>query len=116
MNPLWLFREAKLSKKERELLAGYSCRKARCFLPKDRATVLAAIREKWGSEEAFDSFVRKEFPGLLRRGKERFMRRPGEVCGGGVFGARCVVVVHLVLGAGGAGAWAAMPQLERQCE
>ena len=32
--------------------------------------------EEWGSEEAFDAFVRKEFPGLVMRGKELFMRRP----------------------------------------
>jgi hypothetical protein len=79
LNPMWLFRKAELGAQETELLASYSCRKARCFMPKDRLTVLASIRDRWGSEAAFDAFVRNTFPGLLRRGKQRFMRRPGEV-------------------------------------
>uniref|UniRef100_A0A7S1E1T8 TIR domain-containing protein n=2 Tax=Hemiselmis andersenii TaxID=464988 RepID=A0A7S1E1T8_HEMAN len=77
----WLFGcgRVRLSKSEHELLANYSCRDASCFMPKDRGTVLARIREEWGSEEEFDGFVRREFPKLVLKGKERFMWRPVRV-------------------------------------
>jgi len=73
---VWLVRGVKLSEWEINLLDNYSCRDASCFMPKDRGTVLARIRKQWGSEEAFDTFVRKEFPALLLRGKQQFMSRP----------------------------------------
>ena len=38
----------------------------------DRATVLAAIREKFGSEAAFDQFVRTHLPAVLERSKREY--------------------------------------------
>jgi|SaaInl85LU_5_DNA_1037374.scaffolds.fasta_scaffold68043_2 hypothetical protein len=32
-NPIWLFREVKLSAEEERLLDEYSCRDAECFMP-----------------------------------------------------------------------------------
>lgn len=40
------------------MFATFSCENACCYLPRDRAFVLAAIRDKWGSEEAFDRRLR----------------------------------------------------------
>lgn len=74
-NLLWLLRGIELSPGEVKSLATYSCRDARCFLPKDRVTVLREIRRKWGSEEAFDHFVRTKLPGVLLSGKERYFHR-----------------------------------------
>jgi hypothetical protein len=48
-------------------------------MPRDRAFVLAAIRKEWGSEDNFDQFVRTELIEILRKGKERFIRRPMRV-------------------------------------
>ena len=70
---------ATLSAKERAMFATFSCVNACCYLPRDRAFVLAAIRDKWGSEEAFDAFVREELPPLFERSKARYQRRVGEV-------------------------------------
>ena len=33
---------------------------------------MAAIRAQWGSEEAFDAFVRDELPGVLAAGKRKY--------------------------------------------
>ena len=59
------FKSSTLDASELELLRTFSCRNARAFKPADRATVLAAIREHWGSEDAFDAFVRTELPLVL---------------------------------------------------
>ena len=61
------------------MFATFSCENACCYLPRDRAFVLAAIRDKWGSEEAFDAFVREELPPLFERSKARYQRRVGAV-------------------------------------
>lgn len=64
-----------LSPAERDLLANFSCRTARCFRPFDRVTVLGKVRRWWGSEDAFDAFVRDELPAILLAGKRRYERR-----------------------------------------
>ena len=61
-----------LADDERSWLATYSCRNARCFKPIDRATVLAMVRDEWGSEAAFDRFVRTELPRILARSKKLY--------------------------------------------
>ena len=60
-------------------MQSYSCVDAKCYMPKDRAFVLAAIRREWGSEDNFDQFVRTELMEILRQGKERFVRRPVKI-------------------------------------
>ena len=46
-----------------------------CFKPADKATVLAAIRDEWGSEENFDNFVQDELPRILEASKQRYSRQ-----------------------------------------
>ena len=58
-----------LSDKEEAWLAGFSCVRAECYKPSDRARLLGAIREQWGSEGAFDAFVRTELLGVMRESK-----------------------------------------------
>ena len=50
----WPFKRTGLTEKEEEWITNFSCRDARCFKPADRAAVLEAIRERFGSEELFD--------------------------------------------------------------
>ena len=54
MGPFWPFKRTGLTAKEEEWITNFSCREARCFKPADRAAVLEAIRERFGSEELFD--------------------------------------------------------------
>ena len=69
LNP---FKPARLSAHEKNLIATFSCRDADCFLPRDRATVHGEIREKFGSEAAFDEFVRTHLPAVLERSKREY--------------------------------------------
>ena len=69
LNP---FKRPRLSEHEKKLITNFSCRDADCFMPRDRATVLAAIREKFGSEAAFDQFVRTHLPAVLERSKREY--------------------------------------------
>ena len=73
------FKSARLTDKERSVLRGFHCRDARCFKPCDRGTVLATVREKWGSEAAFDKFVQKELIKVLEQSKEQYTTRLGQV-------------------------------------
>jgi hypothetical protein len=94
-------KRTRLSEHEKQLITTFSCRNADCFMPRgvpvcgsnpekqtvclicyshacgphdgtDRATVLAAIREKFGSEAAFDQFVRTHLPAVLERSKREY--------------------------------------------
>ena len=69
------FKQAMVSDEEQQWLAGFSCRNARCFKPADRAFVLKSIRDEFGSEEAFDTFVRKNLPRVLGRSKREYRSR-----------------------------------------
>jgi hypothetical protein len=71
-NPLNLLRPPELSAAEEALLAGYSCRRAHVYSRRDKAQVLALIREAWGSEDAFDDFVHTDLPSILREGKRKY--------------------------------------------
>ena len=64
-----------LSECEREWFTSFSCLKVDCFKPEDRATVMAEIRESWGSEEAFDSYVQSELPRIMEESKRRYARQ-----------------------------------------
>ena len=48
------FKHTGLTNEEEEWITNFLCRDARCFKPSDRAAVLEAIRERFGSEEMFD--------------------------------------------------------------
>ena len=50
-------------------------------MPRDRAIVLEAIRREWGSEAAFEGFVRTEVPKLLAASKRRYSRQIARVAG-----------------------------------
>lgn len=58
-------------------LRNFRCRKARCNRPTDRSLLLSAIRREWGTEDAFDTFVRSELPSLLFRQKQRYSKMLG---------------------------------------
>ena len=72
---LSLRKESALTDKELEPLLTFRCRDAQCFKPADRAYVLSEIRRSYGSEEAFDAFVRTRVPEVLRRSKARYSKQ-----------------------------------------
>jgi len=68
-------KSAQLTSDERLWLTNFRCKDAGAFSPRDRATVLATIRAKWGSEAAFEKFVHKRLPEILARSKRRYEGR-----------------------------------------
>ena len=72
LSPLKAFFSPGLTETERGPLTSFCCREAEAFKPCDRATVLAAVREKFGSEAAFDTFVRTELVEVLKESKIRY--------------------------------------------
>ena len=75
------FKSKGLSDDEEGWLRNFRCATAQCYKPSDRAMLLAKIRDEWGSEEAFDAFVRNELPALLETGKGRYFGQPWRVLG-----------------------------------
>ena len=63
-------------------LRSFRCRAAFAAKPSERAQLLASIRREWGSEQAFDRFVRAELPHTLREAKVRHARRIASVASG----------------------------------
>ena len=57
---------------EQGWLEAFSCDRARCPTPSDRAHLLAKIRDEWGSEQAFERFVRDRLPELLVKSKAAY--------------------------------------------
>jgi len=70
-----LFMDPELTAEERDALRDFRCRDARCFKPADRAYVLQAIRDEWGTEEAFDQYVQTELPEILAASKRAYSQR-----------------------------------------
>ena len=68
-----------LTDKEREWITGFKCRDAGCVNPSDRATVLQAVREKFGSEDAFDEFVHVQLLKVLERSKREYSSKLWDV-------------------------------------
>ena len=66
------FKQAKLSDKELNWFRSFSCREAQCFKPSDRAFVMNAIREEFGSENEFDKFVQTQLPKVLAVSKHEY--------------------------------------------
>ena len=54
---------------EAEMIAGFSCLKAQCYKPSDRAMLLRKIREQWDSEQEFDRFVQTELVRVIAESK-----------------------------------------------
>jgi len=70
-----------LSDEEAALLYSFSLENVRSFKPCDRADVLAAIRRRWGDEEAFETFVRTKLPTILAKCKRQYHGVIGHVMG-----------------------------------
>ena len=68
-----------LSRAEEARFRDFSCLKAQCYKPSDRAMLLEWIRADWGSEEAFDDFVRTELLQVMRKSKARYFSQVREI-------------------------------------
>ena len=66
--------DVELTVEERNAFRDFRCRDARCFKPADRAYVLQAIREEWGTEEAFNRYVQTKLPEVLASSKRAYSR------------------------------------------
>ena len=62
-------KQKELTGAEAEMIAGFSCLKAQCYKPSDRAMLLRKIREQWGSEQEFDRFVQTELVRVIAESK-----------------------------------------------
>jgi len=63
-------KSSKVSKDESAYFKEFKCRNAKCYKPADRAWVLEKIRNEWGSEQAFDKYVRNTLPSIFAESKE----------------------------------------------
>jgi hypothetical protein len=61
-----------LSPEEQRLLLGFRCSDAKCWRRADREIVLGLICEAWGSEDAFDAYVREQLPAILLKAKQEY--------------------------------------------
>lgn len=75
------FKSAQLSEEELKPITSFRVVDVDCAMPRDRAIVLDAIRREWGSEEAFETFVRTELPEVLATSKRRYSRQKACVAG-----------------------------------
>ena len=86
LSPTWPsvfnpFKSAQLTKEELKPLTHFTLAEVQCAMPRDRAIVLEEIRRTWGSEAAFEGFVRTELPTLLASSKLRYSRQLSRVAG-----------------------------------
>lgn len=61
-----------LTEAEIGVFTSFSCTNVYCSKPADRAFVLNEIRENWGSESKFDTYVREVLPDIMMRSKKKF--------------------------------------------
>jgi hypothetical protein len=54
------------------MLTQFSLDDVRSFKVADQADVLAAIRKRWGNEEAFEAFVQTKLPKIFARCKRQY--------------------------------------------
>ena len=66
------YKTAELSEEESDMLTQFSLDNVRSFKVGDRADVLAAIRKRWGSEAAFETFVQTQLPKVLAKCKRQY--------------------------------------------
>ena len=57
---------------EEEIWSITSCHEAACFEAEDRAFVIGSIREQFGSEVAFDTFVHTHLSAVLVNSERKF--------------------------------------------
>ena len=86
LSPTWPsvfnpFKSARLTEEELAPFTGFTLAEVQCAMPRDRAIVLEEIRRTWGSEAAFEGFVRTELPKLLASSKQRYSRQIARVAG-----------------------------------
>ena len=67
---MYLFKSSKVSEEELLYFKNFRCRDASCFKPADRGKVLGQIRREWGSELAFDEYVRHKLPAIFAQSKQ----------------------------------------------
>ena len=77
-----VLKTSRLSADERQRLESFCCLDAQCYKPSDRAELLSTIRREWGSEDAFDAFVRTELLEVLQVSKEQYMSQMAGVAMG----------------------------------
>lgn len=81
-NPFAVFRRVHLTKRELWVYCGARIRAEKQSFGdgrQDKDTVLARIREEWGSEDAFDQYVRQTLPHVLLEGKRLYYQQFGKV-------------------------------------
>jgi hypothetical protein len=66
------YKAAELSEEELDTMRTFSLDNMRSFKASDQADVLAAIRKRWGSEEAFEAFVQTQLPRVLAKCKRQY--------------------------------------------
>ena len=86
LSPTWPsvfnpFKSAQLTEEELKPLTHFTLAEVQCAMPRDRAIVLEQIRREWGSEAAFETFVRTQLPGLLASSKRRYSQQMARVAG-----------------------------------
>ena len=86
LSPTWPsvfnpFKSAQLTKEELKPLTHFTLAEVQCAMPRDRAIVLEQIRREWGSEAAFETFVRTQLPVLLASSKRRYSQQMARVAG-----------------------------------
>ena len=86
LSPTWPsvfnpFKSARLTEEELAPFTGFTLAEVQCAMPRDRAIVLEEIRRDWGSEAAFEGFVRTELPKVLAASKRRYSQQLSRVAG-----------------------------------
>ena len=86
LSPTWPsvfnpFKSARLTEEELAPFTGFTLAEVQCAMPRDRAIVLEQIRREWGSEAAFETFVRTQLPELLASSKRRYSKQMARVAG-----------------------------------
>jgi hypothetical protein len=66
------YKTAELSEEESDMLTEFSLDNVRSFKVADQADVLAAIRKRWGTEEAFEAFVQTKLPKIFCKCKRQY--------------------------------------------
>jgi hypothetical protein len=66
------YKTPELSEEETDIFRHFSLDNMRSFKACDQADVLAAIRKRWGSEEAFEAFVQIKLLKVFARCKRQY--------------------------------------------
>ena len=86
LSPTWPsvfnpFKSVQLTDEELKPLTHFTLAEVQCAMPRDRAIVLEQIRREWGSEAAFETFVRTQLRVLLASSKRRYSQQMARVAG-----------------------------------